>query len=154
MSSGASHGDGIRRTDSSRDLSPIELTVRSHPSSIRETRKRVAEYAEAGGADGDDVELAVAEAVGNAVRHAYAGRDDGVIRVRAEMDGPDRLVVEIADFGSGITTHDRPRRAGLGLPIIGALADSIEVTSADAGTRIVLRFPRFLEAAPVRDLSP
>jgi anti-sigma regulatory factor (Ser/Thr protein kinase) len=154
MSSGACHGDGIRRTDSSRDLSPIELSWRSRPSSIREIRKRVAEYAEAGGADGDDVELAVAEAVGNAVRHAYAGRDDGVIRVRAEMDGPDRLVVEIADFGSGITTHARPRRAGLGLPIIGALADSIEVKSADAGTRIVLRFPRFLEAAPVRDLSP
>ena len=154
MSSGACHGDGIGRTDSSRDLSPIELSVRSQPSSIREIRKRVAEYAEAGGAVGDVVELAVAEAVGNAVRHAYAGRDDGVIRVRAEMDGPDRLVVEIADFGSGITTHARPRRAGLGLPIIGALADSIEVKSADAGTRIVLRFPRFLEAAPVRDLSP
>jgi anti-sigma regulatory factor (Ser/Thr protein kinase) len=144
----------MRRTESSRDLPPIELTMRSHPWSITETRKRVAEYAEAGGANGDDVELAVAEAVGNAVRHAYGGRDDGVIRVRAEMDGPGRLVVEIADFGSGITTHARSRRAGLGLPIIGALADSIEVKSADAGTRIVLRFSRASQRRRSSEASP
>jgi stage II sporulation protein AB (anti-sigma F factor) len=102
----------------------------------------VGQYAEAGGANRDDVELAVGEAVANAVVHGFGGRDDGSIRVRAEIDGPDRLVVEIADFGSGITMQARSPRAGLGLPIIGALAHSVEIQTGHRGTRVVLRFPR------------
>jgi anti-sigma regulatory factor (Ser/Thr protein kinase) len=128
--------------DSSRDLAPLKLRARSHPMSVTETRKRVAQYAEAGGASRDDVELAVGEAVANAVVHAFGGRDDGEITVRAEMDGPDRLVVEIADFGSGMTTPAKSSRAGRGLPIIAALADSVEIQTGARGTRIVLRFPR------------
>jgi serine/threonine-protein kinase RsbW len=128
--------------DSSRDLPPLELTAPSHPSSVTETRKRVAEYAAAGGARRDDVELAVAEAVANAVVHAFGGREDGVIKVRAEIDGPDYLVVEIADFGFGITTYGGSPRAGFGLPIIAALADSVEIQTGDLGTRLALSFPR------------
>jgi anti-sigma regulatory factor (Ser/Thr protein kinase) len=128
--------------DSSRDLAPLEVRARSQPGSVTETRKRMAEYAEAAGAKRDDVELAVAEAVANAVVHAFGGRDDGTITVRAEIDGPDRLLIEIADFGLGITTHARSPRAGFGLPIIGALADSVEIQTGDGGTRLALRFPR------------
>jgi anti-sigma regulatory factor (Ser/Thr protein kinase) len=128
--------------ESSRELASLELRARSHPRSVTETRKRVAQYAEASGANRDDVELAVEEAVANAVIHAFGGRDDGAITVRAEIDGPDRLVVEIADFGFGITATARSHRAGLGLPIIGALADSVEIHTKDRGTRLVLSFPR------------
>jgi two-component sensor histidine kinase len=128
--------------DSSRDLPSLKLRASSHPTSVTETRKRVAQYAERGGASRVDVELAVGEAVANAVVHAFGGRDDGAIAVRAEMDGPDRLVVEIADFGSGMTTPARSSRAGFGLPIIAALADSVEIQTGALGTRIVLRFPR------------
>ena len=73
---------------------------------------------------------------------AFDGRDDGVITVRVEIDGPDYLVVEIADTGFGITTIARDPGAGFGLPIIGALADSVEIKSGHEGTRLVLRFPR------------
>jgi anti-sigma regulatory factor (Ser/Thr protein kinase) len=130
--------------ESSRALRPLEFTTGSHPRYVTEARKRVAEYAEAIGANRDDVELAVAEAVANAVLHAFGGRDDGAIMVRAEIDGPDRLVVEIADFGSGIRTYARSPRAGLGLglPIIRALADSVEVQTGQGGTRVVLSFLR------------
>jgi anti-sigma regulatory factor (Ser/Thr protein kinase) len=127
---------------STHELAPLELRIRSHPGSVTETRTRVAEYAEAGGANRDDVELAVAEAVANAVLHAFGGRDDGLITVRAGIEGPDRLVVEIIDEGSGITTQARSSRAGFGLPIIGALADSVEIKTGDHGTRLVLEFPR------------
>jgi anti-sigma regulatory factor (Ser/Thr protein kinase) len=102
----------------------------------------VAEYAALSGANRQDVELAVAEAVGNAVVHAFEGRDDGVITVRAETDGPAYLVVEILDSGFGITTTAREPGAGFGLPIIGALAESVEIRSGHQGTRLVLRFPR------------
>jgi stage II sporulation protein AB (anti-sigma F factor) len=128
--------------DSSRDLPPLELRALSHPRTVTETRKRVAQYAEARGANRDDVELAVGEAVANAVIHAFGGRDDGAITVRAEIDGPDRLVVEISDFGFGITATAISPRAGLGLPIIRSLADSVEVHTENGGTRLVLSFPR------------
>jgi len=123
------------------DLPPLEFAVRSHPGSVTGARKRVAEYAEAGGANRDDVELAVAESVANAVVHGFGDRDDGAITVRAEIEGA-RVVVEIADSGSGITTHARSPRAGFGLPIIGAVADSVEIRTGHRGTRLVLGFPR------------
>jgi anti-sigma regulatory factor (Ser/Thr protein kinase) len=128
--------------DSSLDLPPLELRAHSHPLSVTETRRRVGEYAEAGGANRRDVELAVAEAVTNAVVHAFVGRDNGVITVRAEIEGPNQLLVEVADDGSGITKPARSPQAGYGLPIIGAVADSLEIHTGDWGTRLELRFPR------------
>ena len=74
--------------------------------------------------------------------HAFEGRDDGVITVRAEVDGPDYLVVEIVDTGIGVTATARDPGAGFGLPIIGALADTVEIHGGHQGTRLVLRFPR------------
>lgn len=141
-SAGRDSSEADRTVGSSSDPPPLELKTSARPSSVTETRRRVAEYAGSSGANRDDVELAVAEAVGNAVVHAFEGRDDGVITVRAEIDGTDYLVVEIADTGFGITTIARDPRAGFGLPIIGALADSVEIKSGHEGTRLVLRFPR------------
>ena len=128
--------------NSDSDLPPLELKTGSHPGSVTEIRRRVGDYAEWSGANRDDVELAVAEAAANAVVHAFEGRDDGVITVRAVITGPDELVVEIADLGFGINAHARNPRAGFGLPIIGALADSVEIQTGNRGTRLVLRFPR------------
>jgi two-component sensor histidine kinase len=128
--------------DSSLDLPPLELRTHGHPGSVTETRRRVGEYAEAGGANRRDVELAVAEAVGNAVAHAFVGRDNGVISVRAEIEGPNQLLVEVADNGSGIMAPARSPQSGFGLPIIGAVTDSAEIHSGNRGTRLELRFPR------------
>jgi len=128
--------------DSSLDLPPLELRTQSRPGSVTEARKKVGEYAEVGGANRADVELAVAEAVANAVVHAFVGRDSGVITVRAQIDGPNQLLVEVADNGSGIATPARPPQAGFGLPIIGAVTDSVEIYTGERGTRLELRFPR------------
>jgi two-component sensor histidine kinase len=128
--------------DSIRAPSPLELRARSHEGSVTEVRTRIAEYAEAGGANRQDVELAVAEAVGNAVVHGFEGRDDGAIIVRARIEGLDWVVVEVVDSGAGITTTGRSARAGFGLPIIGALADGVEIRTGRKGTRVVMRFPR------------
>jgi anti-sigma regulatory factor (Ser/Thr protein kinase) len=123
-------------------LPPLELRTHSDPLSVTETRRRVAEYAEAGGANRRDVELAVAEAVTNAVVHAFEGRDNGAITVRAEIEGPNQLLVQVADNGSGINTPARSPQAGYGLPIIGAVTDSFEIHTGDWGTRLELRFAR------------
>jgi anti-sigma regulatory factor (Ser/Thr protein kinase) len=131
-----------RKTKTDSVPPPLELKAPSRPDSVTEARRKLAEYAEASGADRDDVELAVAEAVANAVVHAFDGRDDGVITVRAEITSPDELMVEIGDTGFGITTLARDPRAGFGLPLIGALAESVEIETGHRGTRLVLRFPR------------
>jgi anti-sigma regulatory factor (Ser/Thr protein kinase) len=132
----------MTKLDSSLDLPPLELRARSQPASVTEARKEVAAYAKAAGANRRDVELAVAEAVSNAVVHAFAGRDNGVITVRAELDGPNELLVEVADNGSGITTPARSSQAGFGLPIIEAVTDSVEIHTGHRGTRLEMRFPR------------
>jgi anti-sigma regulatory factor (Ser/Thr protein kinase) len=124
------------------DLPPLELRTHSDPLSVTETRRRVAEYAEAGGANRRDVELAVAEAVANAVVHAFEGRVNGEITVRAEIEGPNQVLVQVADNGSGITTPAGSPQAGYGLPIIGAVTDSFEIHTGDWGTRLELRFAR------------
>jgi anti-sigma regulatory factor (Ser/Thr protein kinase) len=131
----------MTKLDSGFNLPPLELRTRSRPASVTEARQEVAAYAEAAGANRRDVELAVAEAVTNAVVHAFVGRDNGVITVRAELDGPDELLVEVADNGSGITTPARSPQAGFGLPIIGAVTDSVEIHTEDRGTRLEMRFP-------------
>jgi anti-sigma regulatory factor (Ser/Thr protein kinase) len=128
--------------DSSREPPPLELRARSREGSVTEVRRRMAEYAEAGGANRGDVELAVAEAVSNAVVHGFEGGDDGAIIVRARIEGVDWLVIEVVDSGSGITTAGRDARAGFGLPIIGALADNVEIRTGREGTRLLMKFPR------------
>ncbi len=132
----------MTKLDSSLNMPPLELMIPSHPASVTEARKGVAAYAEAAGADRSDVELAVAEAVTNAVVHAFVGRDNGVITVRAELDGPNELLVEVGDNGSGVATPSRSPRAGFGLPIIGAVTDSVEIHTGDRGTWLEMRFPR------------
>jgi anti-sigma regulatory factor (Ser/Thr protein kinase) len=48
----------------------------------------------------DNLELAVDEAVANAIEHAYPNREDGVIHVRA-WKADDKLHVAIRDWGKG-----------------------------------------------------
>ena len=48
-----------------------------------------------------EVRTAVSEAVTNAVVHAYAGRTDGRILLRASLD-EQKVEIEVEDFGCGI----------------------------------------------------
>jgi serine/threonine-protein kinase RsbW len=80
-----------------------------------------------------DLKLAVTEACGNAVRHAYDD-GDGVVRVRFAVDH-DRIEIEVADKGAtGQPPADPapPSNAGLvesgmGLAIIRAIVDELEI---------------------------
>ena len=88
-----------------------------------------------------DLKLAVTEACGNAVRHAYPA-DGGVVRVVYEVDS-DVIDVTVEDEGSGIPFEDLPAdplvdgdpaESGMGLAIIRAVTDELEVTER-GGTR-------------------
>ena len=87
-----------------------------------------------------DLKLALTEACTNSVRHAYAD-GQGSVEILYELHS-DRLVVEVTDDGAGFEPPDRPGDAldgqdlnegGLGIAIIEALADELEIREREQG---------------------
>lgn len=95
-----------------------------------------------------DLKLALTEACTNSVRHAY-GEGEGEVEILYELY-PDRLVVEVGDEGAGFTPTSVVERdadgdlseGGLGIAIIRALTDDLELVAGDGGVR--LRFVKRL----------
>ncbi|SRR6266511_291639 len=97
-----------------------------------------------------DLKLALTEAASNSVRHAYAGDDHaGVVEISYELL-PDRLVIEVTDSGGGFDPSDaygRPEdlsEGGLGIAIIRAIADEVEIGKQPDGKGSRLRFEKAL----------
>lgn len=122
----------------------LALTVPAKPSEISGIRRAIGALGRRAGLDADglaDVALAVAEACANAVIHAYAGRDPGVLRVSAEVTH-DGLLVVVADDGRGMASRPDSPGLGLGLPLMASLTTALEVrVSAAGGTEIRMAFP-------------
>ncbi len=87
-----------------------------------------------------DLKLALTEACTNSVRHAYAD-GQGSVEILYELHS-DRLVVEVTDDGAGFEPPDRPgdmldgqelNEGGLGIAIIEALADELEIREREQG---------------------
>ena len=95
-----------------------------------------------------DVKLALTEACSNSVRHAYDGAE-GMVEIRYELD-PRRLRVEVADEGGGFDPgllNADPRdvdEGGLGMAIIRALTDELEVGPREGRKGSRLRFVKYL----------
>ena len=97
-----------------------------------------------------DLKLALTEACTNSVRHAYAG-GQGSVQILYELHS-DRLVVEVTDDGGGFEPPSLPSDAldgheltegGLGIAIIEALADELEIRERAQGGSS-LRFVKLL----------
>ena len=91
--------------------------------------------------DLDRIRLAVTEACANVVRHAYPG-DPGILEVGACV-GPRTVVIDVCDAGIGTgagRAQAAPGEGGLGLPLIGMLADQVEITPHDPGTSVRMLF--------------
>jgi len=97
----------------------------------------------------DDLKLAVSEACTNAIEAHGAVDTDERVRLRCRAD--DRgLEVSIEDRGPGfdparlpdhppVTDPDRLKfERGLGIPLIRALVDEVEITSSQGGTAVRL----------------
>lgn len=95
-----------------------------------------------------DLKLALTEACTNSVKHAY-GNGGGEVEIVYQLE-PDRLVVEVGDMGAGFEPGELPpgdesdlEEGGLGIEIIRALADEVEIgPRGDGGSR--LRFVKLL----------
>jgi serine/threonine-protein kinase RsbW len=119
-----------------RDETRLRLELTSHPESLTIVRSVLTALSDVIGLDGesaDDVRTAVSEACNNVVLHAY-GDGTGLLALSLASDGS-TLEVDVEDDGPGITqvaiSNDR---MGIGLALIGALADRMELCSAAGGS--------------------
>jgi anti-sigma regulatory factor (Ser/Thr protein kinase) len=117
----------------------LELVLPPEPESVVEARAAVADVARRLGAREEDVRLAVSEAVGNAVIHAFRDGGPGTITVHARFDAG-RLLVTVSDDGIGMTPNPDSPGLGFGIALIGKLADDVRFSSSGEGTVISMCF--------------
>lgn len=129
-------------TRSSTTGSDVRLSLPARPDSLGVIRHVLGAFAEALRLPPDlveDIRLAVTEACTNVVRHAYDGEDGPIdVIVRPSRD---RLEIVIADRGRGMTASPDVDGPGLGLQLIAALADAVELQEAPVtGSRLRMAF--------------
>lgn len=119
----------------------IKLECRSEPASVTALRHRAAAFAAEQGADEQlvgDVNLAVSEAVTNAVKYAGPTGSPGELVFSASAaDGWLELSLTDAGESFGRGSSDG---LGLGLAIIARLCDDLKIVQEGAGTTVLMRF--------------
>ena len=109
-----------------------------------------------------EIKTVVSEAVTNAIIHGYESDENGMIDLKASLEGS-RLKVTVADRGMGIenveqakqplfTTKAEEERSGLGFMIMESFTDSFEVTSA-LGQGTSITFEKLLLNDQVGDMG-
>jgi serine/threonine-protein kinase RsbW len=104
-----------------------------------------------------DLKLAVTEACGNAVRHAYHA-ESGSVRVDYVVRD-DRLELIVEDQGSGLSVAPadelpsaadglEPFEGGMGIAIIRAVVDELDVRDGTDGRGTVVHMTKYLTGAP------
>jgi serine/threonine-protein kinase RsbW len=123
----------------------LELTLPATADNVIVVRQAIAGLAEALGVGPQriaDLKTVVSEACNNVVLHAYYEGKPGPLCVIAEP-GDDELVLRVADEGHGFRPrpHEGEASLGLGLPLIAALSDTFEISSASGkGSQTTIHF--------------
>ena len=124
----------------------VELRISARPENLSLARLALAGVGATIGAPAEviaDLKVAVTEACTNAIKHAYrSGEEDGIV-VSYSASG-ETISIRVEDRGVGFDPENPFRGGrlngdshGMGLMIIRALADELEVTSDSSGTRVV-----------------
>jgi anti-sigma regulatory factor (Ser/Thr protein kinase) len=118
-------------------LERLSLVLPSAPASVRQVRHAFRRLAKSLGIEtgvATIFEIALGEAVSNAVAHAY-GAALGAVHVRAWREA-DLVIAEIEDHGRW--RGERPEDRGYGLRIMRALTHSTDVRRESSGTTVRL----------------
>jgi serine/threonine-protein kinase RsbW/stage II sporulation protein AB (anti-sigma F factor) len=118
----------------------LDLEFPGEPASVARARHAVAHLARELGAPVNGVRLAVSEAVTNAVLHGYRGEQSGMVQVQAGVERG-RLVCVVRDFGVGMSPNPDSPGLGLGLPLIGRVADDLRIEGDPGETVVSFAFP-------------
>lgn len=120
-------------------VSRLELRLPAVPGSVPTARHAAARLASEVGADELDVKIAVSEAVGNVVVHAYRdGNPQDVVLEGSVEDG--KLMLVVTDSGVGMSPHPDSPGLGFGLSLIGKVTDDLHVEADGRGTRVSMAF--------------
>ncbi len=119
--------------------SSLELKLPAVPDSVPKARHAAARLASEVGADELDVKIAVSEAVGNVVVHAYRDGTAGNLELEGSIEDG-KLVLVVTDHGIGMSPHPDSPGLGFGLPLIGNVTDDLHVEADGQGTRVSMTF--------------
>ena len=123
----------------------VKLTLPARPENVAVIRHVLGAFAEALRLpDGlvQDLRLAVTEACTNVVRHAYPSGTPGPMEISLRPDD-EAVRVVIADRGRGVGTSADTSGPGLGLPLIAAIADQVDLQPIPGGgSRVAMTFAR------------
>jgi serine/threonine-protein kinase RsbW len=119
----------------------VSVEQRALPGAVPAIRAAVSRFLDPwnlGAAGLADLLLAVTEACGNVVRHAYP---DGTGDVRCEVDAHGQeIVVRVYDWGSDWDAPSPDPGTGLGMFLMERLADDVSRSKAGDGKVVELRF--------------
>lgn len=132
----------------------MELTLPARAENIAIVRHALGGFGEAFEISDEklsDIRLAVTEACANVVVHAYPEGEEGVMRISAMVLG-DELQVLVCDWGRGIRPRPDSPGLGLGLSLIAALSETVQLghDSSDH-TEVRMTFGLSSPAGPDRD---
>ena len=97
-----------------------------------------------------DVKTAVSEAVTNSIIHGYENKEDGIVRIEAEIN-KNEVTIVIIDKGIGIddinqameplyTSRPDLERSGMGFTVMETFMDELRVESQKGtGTKVVIK---------------
>ena len=138
MNQGQTQLDGAQHGD-------LHVRVPAVAGRLTGLRHALAEWAERAGlapADREALTLASYEAMANTVEHAYAGRLQGVLDLRAVRDPAEgRVVVTVTDYGQWKAPPADPGTRGRGLPLIRGLTPNAAITPSARGTTVSMSWP-------------
>lgn len=120
-------------------VSRLELELPAVPESVPTARHAAARLASAVGADELNVKIAISEAVGNAVVHAYRNGNPGTVELEGGIENG-KLIIAVADHGVGMSPHPDSPGLGFGLPLIGNVTEDLHVEADGKGTRVSMTF--------------
>ncbi len=114
----------------------LEITIASHPRWLRVVRQSVREFAHELGFNrphSDAITLAVDEAVGNVIKHAYHGRTDARVTLTLAAAPDGGVEIRVRDAGEPFNpltrvspAPDELRAGGRGLYLIREIMDEID----------------------------
>ncbi len=123
----------------------VKLTLPARPENVSVIRHVLGAFAEALDLPDElveDLRLAVTEACTNVVRHAYPPDLPGPVEISIRPEA-DYVTVVVSDRGRGIGSSSDTTGPGLGLPLIAAIADEVELQPVPGGgSRVAMTFAR------------
>jgi anti-sigma regulatory factor (Ser/Thr protein kinase) len=121
------------------DRLELDLDMPAVPESVTQARHAMADLAIASDSVREGVALAVSEAVGNAVVHAFRGVETGTVRLRVSGEGS-RVHVTVSDNGTGMRPNLDRGGLGVGIGLMRHAADELRLESSDDGTTVSMVF--------------